>query len=207
MAEEEATIVISLDPDLNIEPDGSAATTEAPSNEASVELLDTPPRFYTVVFEGLKNYVSFKPSFEELRPWKTMSEGLERPASVSEALSRVLHNQAHFRTNYIFITALFSVYVFLTTPSLLLAALLVGGYAAYTIYRDEREEIVIAGIKTNKKSRIGAALTIGLLFTIYTGSIMTILWALFVSLIVSASHSLLCKVPEENLFDVEEQQK
>lgn len=165
-----------------------------------VELLKQPNK-YMFFIEGVKNQLAM-PSMDNLRPWGAMIADMERPSSLSEATTRVSHNQAHYRTNYLFLAAAFAACTIFTTPSLFWMALIAGGFAIYTYYWKEPYEIGVPF--TNRKMTSGMLVKVVagvcLLVTVYTGSIVTLLWTLFITLVAAMGHSVMRKVPEENLF-------
>lgn len=185
-----------------------ARLTSAPEEQESpvtVDLVERPGA-YMVLFESVKAYIS-APSIEGLKPWGTMTVGLEKPSSLSDAMKRVMHNQTHFRSNYVFMAALFTAYTIFTTPSLFLMALMVGGFAAYALYWTENYELKLFGRTYDAKTCITVLSALCLVYTIFSGSIMGFLWSLFVAFSLSGIHSVMCKVPEEDLFAPQEIQK
>lgn len=197
---EEAGPVITIEEEARLE-------SKPAENEAlvTVNLLEQ-PRAYMVLFESVKAYIS-APSLEGVKPWGTMLVGLEKPASLSEAMKRVMHNQAHFRNNYVLMATTFTAYTLFTTPSLFLMALLVGGFAFYAFYWTENYELKLFGRTYDAKTCITVLSALCLVYTIFTGSIMGFLWSLFVAFSLSGIHSVMCKVPEEDLFAPQEIQK
>ena len=167
--------------------------------EPTVELL-AQPRAYVALYESLKNSISL-PAFGDAQPWGTMTEGLERPLSFGDIIDRVKHNQSVFRANYLFIVCAFAAYAIFTTPALFLASMAAGGFALYTLYWNKPYEFQLMGRTFTGKSCVVGVTAACLLFTVLSGSIMTLLWTFFVAFVASSAHCILRKVPEENLFD------
>jgi len=175
------------------------------SNENSIAGGETSllkqPNKYMFVMEAFKSQMEM-PSMENLKPWSAMIADMERPTSLAESLNRVSHNQAYYRTNYLFLACAFAACTIFTTPSLFWMAIIAGGFAVYTYYWREPYELAIPFTSQKMTSDTLVKVVAGacLLITIYTGSIVTLLWTLFITLMAAAIHSIFRKVPEENLF-------
>ncbi|CAF3358807.1 unnamed protein product [Rotaria socialis] len=142
---------------------------------------------------------------KSLRPWTEFfhTNQFKKPASIKAAGRRLLLNVEHFRTNYIIVAVILSIYCVITSPALLFVLLAMGAGCYLVTLKNRDSQLSIMGhqIPTSQQYIAVMCLCVPLLLMVGAGS--AIFWILGASVFVILLHALFHQTPNQEAFGVQ----
>mmetsp|Transcript_1849 Transcript_1849/g.2658 ORF Transcript_1849/g.2658 Transcript_1849/m.2658 type:complete len:244 (+) Transcript_1849:70-801(+) len=166
------------------------------SSMASIAL--SPTNIGSVVTETVSRWRE-KP-LESVRPWGEFFDrqrlGVPRPTEIRQRTSQ---NLAYFQTNYLILFFVLAIYSVLTSPGLLLIAILMCGLSFYLLYW-RQDDIMIGSWKVTAHQKVLMVLVMSLVLCVFTSAAKTLLWIVAIAVVFVMGHALFWSPPEEELF-------
>ncbi|KAF3329866.1 PRA1 family protein B3-like protein [Carex littledalei] len=147
-------------------------------------------------------------STSDLRPWPEMIDrsAIARPASLSEATSRLRKNLPYFRVNYTAIVGLSLALSLVTHPvSLFLLLSLLAAWSFLYLFRPSDPPLTILGRTFSDRETLGALVLVSIIVIFMTSVGSLIISAITVGAVLVCIHGAL-RVPEDLFLDEPDQQ-
>ncbi|XP_078155385.1 PRA1 family protein B1-like [Carex rostrata] len=147
-------------------------------------------------------------STSELRPWPEMIDrsAIARPASLSEATSRLRKNLPYFRVNYTAIVGLSLALSLVTHPvSLFLLLSLLASWSFLYLFRPSDPPLTILGRTFSDRETLGGLVLISIIVIFMTSVGSLIISAITLGAVLVCIHGAL-RVPEDLFLDEPDQQ-
>jgi hypothetical protein len=125
-----------------------------------------------------------------------------KPESREVWLQRVRGNFAHYRSIYAIVFVIVLVYTVLSSPLLLLGLTLLAGAWAYAFVLTSPETpIMVAGFELRRREKLLALGPFSLLVVVICGLINSLVWVLFLTVLLSLPHASFHEVVELDALD------
>lgn len=165
-----------------------------------------PPAAFRAFLSRLSD--SLRRSTSDLRPWPEMVDrsAISRPASLSDATSRLRKNLPYFRVNYTAIVALSLALSLVTHPvSLFLLLALLAAWSFLYLFRPADPPLTLIGRTFSDKETLGGLVLLSVVVIFMTSVGSLIISAITVGALLVCIHGAL-RVPEDLFLDEPDQQ-
>lgn len=188
----------------------ATATTQVPAvipvtTPATLTPADSAAPAATPAIRGFITRLSdtLRRSTSDLKPWQEMLDrsALSRPASLSEATTRLRKNLPYFRVNYTAIVALSLALSLVTHPvSLFLLLSLLAAWSFLYLFRPSDPPLALFGRTFSDKETLGGLVLVSVIVIFMTSVGSLIISAITVGALLVSLHGAL-RVPEDLFLD------
>lgn len=126
---------------------------------------------------------------QALRPWLQFFSSFSRPQTVAQWSRRVMHNAAHYQSNYACVCVLLLIYCLLTSPLLLIAMGAVGAACHVLRSRQSERPLVVAGRQVPLTQQYVAVALLSVPLMVLVGASTALFWVMGASLFVVGLHA------------------
>jgi PRA1 family protein 1 len=169
----------------------------------SIPLDALTSRFPLNRFENFRSQ-SIATRFSNLKPLGEFFDvkRISKPASVSDAQSRINYNLGYFSSNYAAVFVMLSIYSLLTNLTLLFAGIFIVG-GMWGIGKLQGNDLDLGFMKATTSQLYTGLLVIGVPLTFWASPFSTFLWLIGASAVTILGHATFMDKPIEQAFSGE----